>query len=629
MSAQESLPSLIDPLVQPDPERVFALIDRILPFEVCLYHQVLPLDLQDDQIILGVVNRDADLSYVQRMLAHLNDQLVYRLIALETQQELLSAFLSYDCQRKSEGYVEPSHSESWQPSLANPQPNAASDSPAASLGHGTLGAGTDSGPLDPELRPLVEVSDCLSDLQPALPTIEYGSVVGDLMDDWEDDELDELGETISAPADFAHWNQLGALSSPDEPNPDDDMETQPVDWFQNDDNSEPFDPWASPQNWLSAGSSEEHQLHHLAAHPSLVDPRSVDLGAADLGVMDLGAVDVTETLVTAAQSTPDPDWQQLHRKGELAEACGSPLLTSDDIPDLPMDTLTNHAVVTASELGTGQGAAPSLLPVDLSTERPTNGPVDLPAELAELEQALVQALERSTPPAQTAVPSASEVEAAWIHPTVSVPIEWADLNPSPLVLHTRYADRPLSELGDLPPRALMQELLQRAIEGGIGRLYFDRPELDRTRILCSRDGIMQAALDPLLPSTFQGVIDELKLLANLPLLPPVGKPRQVEIERIYRSELLLLRLRIAPGRLGEEATLQVLRGAALKFHQRQQLSKLSQDAIDLTRQLQKKLAEMQVRASLSQDFNPRSQELTQLMGVVQRLIERLGNWRSI
>jgi len=212
VSAQESLPSPIDPLVQPDPERVFALIDRILPFEVCLYHQVLPLDRQDNQIILGVVNRDADLSYVQRMLAHLNDQLVYRPIALETQQELLSAFLSYDCQRKSEGYVEPSHSESWQPSLGNSQPNAAPDSPAASLGHGTLGAGTDSGPLDPELRPLVEVSDCLSDLQPALPPIEHGFVVDDLMDDWDDEELDELGEAISAPADFAHWNQLGALS---------------------------------------------------------------------------------------------------------------------------------------------------------------------------------------------------------------------------------------------------------------------------------------------------------------------------------------------------------------------------------------------------------------------------------
>jgi len=277
-----------------------------------------------------------------------------------------------------------------------------------------------------------------------------------------------------------------------------------------------------------------------------------------------------------------------------------------------MDTFTDYAVVTTSDLGAEM--------VSLST--------DLPAELAQLEQALVQALERPTSAARAIVPSASEIEAVWGSPTVSAPLEWVDLNPSPLVLHTRYDDRPLSELGGLPPRSLMQELLQRAIEGGIGRLYFDRPEPDRARILCSRDGILQAALDPLPPSTFQGVIDELKLLANLPLLPPVGKARQVEIERIYRSELLLLRLRIAPGRLGEEATLQVLRGAALKFHQRQQLAKLSQDAIDLTRQLQKKLAEMQVRASLSQDFNPRSQDLAQLQVAVQRLVERLAGWRS-
>jgi hypothetical protein len=100
----------------------------------------------------------------------------------------------------------------------------------------------------------------------------------------------------------------------------------------------------------------------------------------------------------------------------------------------------------------------------------------------------------------------------------------------------------------------------------------------------------------------------------------------VEIERTYRNELLLLRLRIAPGRLGEEATLQVLRGAALKFHQRQQLAKLGHDAIDLTRQLQKKLAEMQARAALSPDVDPRLKELTHLQSLVQSLIERLAGW---
>jgi CO dehydrogenase/acetyl-CoA synthase alpha subunit len=63
----------------------------------------------------------------------------------------------------------------------------------------------------------------------------------------------------------------------------------------------------------------------------------------------------------------------------------------------------------------------------------------------------------------------------------------------------------------------------------------------------------------------------------------------VEIERSYQQEGLLLRLRVMPGTHGEEATLQVLRGVALKFYQRQQLDKLSQDALKLAQQLQRKL----------------------------------------
>ena len=51
------------------------------------------------------------------------------------------------------------------------------------------------------------------------------------------------------------------------------------------------------------------------------------------------------------------------------------------------------------------------------------------------------------------------------------------------------------------------------------------------------------------------------------------------MERLYENTHLLLRLRINPAPLGEEANLQVLRGAALKFYQKQQLSKLSLDAL--------------------------------------------------
>jgi type II secretory ATPase GspE/PulE/Tfp pilus assembly ATPase PilB-like protein len=169
--------------------------------------------------------------------------------------------------------------------------------------------------------------------------------------------------------------------------------------------------------------------------------------------------------------------------------------------------------------------------------------------------------------------------------------------PPLLKVKAPFADRHLSTLASLPPRVLAQELLQRAIVQGIGRLYLER-QGDTGRVLCSQDGVLQAALEGIDRATFQGVLNELKILADLPLMM-VERPKQVEIERRYEGELLLLRLRIVPGQDGEEGTLQVLRGAALKFYQQQQLTKLGQDALSLARKLQQQVAEIHARARLT------------------------------
>lgn len=169
--------------------------------------------------------------------------------------------------------------------------------------------------------------------------------------------------------------------------------------------------------------------------------------------------------------------------------------------------------------------------------------------------------------------------------------------PPLLKVKAPFADRHLSTLASLPPRVLAQELLQRAIVQGIGRLYLER-QGETGRVLCSQDGVLQAALEGIDRATFQGVLNELKILADLPLMM-VERPKQVEIERRYEGELLLLRLRIVPGQDGEEGTLQVLRGAALKFYQQQQLTKLGQDALSLARKLQQQVAEIHARARLT------------------------------
>jgi len=105
-------------------------------------------------------------------------------------------------------------------------------------------------------------------------------------------------------------------------------------------------------------------------------------------------------------------------------------------------------------------------------------------------------------------------------------------------------------------------------------------------------------------SVFQGVLNELKRMASLPITTTLTEPKQVEKECLYRKKRLLLRLRVMPGMYGEEGTLQVLRGAALKFYEQQQLARLSRDALGISQQLSYKLHELQERLLFTQDENP-------------------------
>jgi len=162
-----------------------------------------------------------------------------------------------------------------------------------------------------------------------------------------------------------------------------------------------------------------------------------------------------------------------------------------------------------------------------------------------------------------------------------------------LPVEPKHLSEPVAVLATLPPSELLVELLGRLLVSGIGRLYFER-QLQHGRILWSQNGVLQSVLEALPLDVIQGVVNELKLLTHLPLIP-VHKPKQVEIERLYQKQRLLLRLRVMPGANGEEATVQVLRGAALKFYQQQQLTSLSRDALAIVQELQLKVSEIRTR----------------------------------
>ncbi|MFE4107566.1 GspE/PulE/PilB domain-containing protein [Almyronema epifaneia] len=152
----------------------------------------------------------------------------------------------------------------------------------------------------------------------------------------------------------------------------------------------------------------------------------------------------------------------------------------------------------------------------------------------------------------------------------------------------------IESLRSLAPKEMMQALLSRVLDEGIGRLYFERLA-DSGRVLWSKDGVPQSILDNLQIDSFQGVINEFKLLTHISLIP-LQKAKQVEIERLYNNTRVLLRFRVMPGAQGEEATLQVLRGAALKFYQQQQIDKLGRDALGIAQTLQQRICEIRDRA---------------------------------
>lgn len=177
---------------------------------------------------------------------------------------------------------------------------------------------------------------------------------------------------------------------------------------------------------------------------------------------------------------------------------------------------------------------------------------------------------------------------------------------------------PIEVLTTLPPKKLLEELLARILLGGIGRLYLERQH-DQGRILWSDNGVLQSVIENLPISVFQEVINEFKQFADLPvaILP---EAKQVEKEWLYQNNSLLLRLRVMPGIYGEEATIQVLRGAALKFYQQQQLHRLSRDTLVMTKQLSFKLHELGQRLLLNPGIQ--SEQLKAVVALSQ-LVENL------
>ena len=197
--------------------------------------------------------------------------------------------------------------------------------------------------------------------------------------------------------------------------------------------------------------------------------------------------------------------------------------------------------------------------------------------------------------------------------TANVPFRSTSLLPTPgdarliLSIKTTYADAPLEVLQGLDSTELLENLLGRVLKSGIGRLYFEY-QSDSGRVLSSTNGILQPLIESFPIARFESLIWALKNLMKVSP-EPVTEPVQVEIERWHDKNHLLLRLRLMPqwegeDVVGEDATLQVLRGAALRFYQQQQRTNLRRDTLLVAKNLQLKVQALQERSNPIADSPP-------------------------
>ena len=525
-----------------DLQQMFVLIDGILPFEACLYYQVLPLKLEDSCLLLGMVDPEDGLAadYVRRIIAYHNYYSQPQSISSNALQATLSAYLHYTGSRATQ----PSP-----PPAGGGESNPAGDSEAEAARRQRIA---------PRRRTEQEPD---RNTQPTL--------VVDSPEDLSQEVTPPRFRPIYAPPDApaaAPEPALGTIQRKP-------VQLEPV-------QPEPIQPAivAEPE-----GRSPENE-NPFEPFPAL--DASVDVAHAS-------QANITPESFRESVSDDSDESRITPPRDAVIQSLDSSLEATQQRAKAPPAETVFEAMFLDED-----ASAESISPVQEPEEPPISAIApDIPLET--LQDYLATFVNVEQPP--------------------QVPTQLMTPIP-PLVIRLNHLSRPAETLTTLPPPELLQELLGRVLIGGIGRLYFEH-QSRYGRILWSQNGVLQSVIDRLDLHHFRGIIAELKQLAGLPLVP-VEQPRQVEIERLYERTRLLLRFRFIPTEEGEEATLQILRGAALKFYQQQQIATLERDALRIARQLQTKLNEIRDRARLESGIVAAKLEVLPALSKIIKTIEK-------
>lgn len=482
-------------------EQLFTLVDGVLPFEACLYYQVLPLYLEGNRLHLGMVSpEDTSASdYVRRIISYLNYSLVSHEMPSEALRVILTAYLNH-------------------------------------MGNQPIGA----------TRPF-----------------SYGH--------------------------HRHASrQLGSQSA----NPNERL-TLVVD---------------SPEDLVSAEASGEVILSPIAAPPPIDRDNAlpVTLPVPDLHDELEPELDFASDLDVSVAPQPSFDPKSISEPG-WQPAWQPEWQSTDRLLDQLPDSLSNLLPDQQSDQRPDQRSNPDIGSnpnIGLESTIPTSS--DSFKALETLPQSEPALIATSPHPSLSVQP----------HPVLPKP------SLTILTLAAEHLHDPVEQLATLPAQQLIKELLARVLVDGIGRLYFEC-HASHGRIIWSQNGVLQSVLDHLPLPLFHHLIQELKGMAHIPSVS-IEQPQQSEIEYLYDCARVLLRFRFMAGSYGEEATIQVLRGAALKFYQQQQINKLEKDALGIAQQLQNKLHEIRARAYSHPDLREvRSEMMPKLLDLLHRMEQEL------
>ena len=142
-------------------------------------------------------------------------------------------------------------------------------------------------------------------------------------------------------------------------------------------------------------------------------------------------------------------------------------------------------------------------------------------------------------------------------------------------------------LPGLMPQLSWQKLLEGAFEHQSESIQLNLHR-DRGSIVANKNESLQSTVEEVPLPIFCSLIDEIKRMARIPQ-NTTSHPKKVVIERFYRQERILLRIEFALQQSSGRVNVQILRDRTLRIYEQQQMDKVSQQALQLSQQLEKTL----------------------------------------